>query len=147
LHLKRPGQSGEWSEAALGQFPDGLEELLGQGAALGLVVVLLAQEIAELVHLPVEGKEGWMLGEEFAAAFSLALGESIGFLSQDRETATVPLDLGSDGTKEFHKVMQDDAHDMEAIRHNPSPWKVSADEGTVGAAHVDADHSNSLSAL
>ena len=88
-----------------------------------------------------------MLGEEFAPTFSLSLGESIGFLSQSGETAAVPLELRGNGTKELHEVVHYDAHDMEAISHNPSPWKVSADEGTAGAAHVDADHSNSFSAL
>ena len=77
---------------------------------LGLVVVLLTQEIAEHVHLPVEEKEGWILGEEFAPTLSLSVGESIRFLSQRGETAAVPLEFRRNGTKELHEVVQDDAH-------------------------------------
>ena len=57
------------------------------------------------------------------------------------------LEIGCDGTKELQEVVLDEAHNMEAVGHDASLGEVSADECSVGAAHVDADDPNALSPL
>ena len=69
------GEGGERSEATLAELLDGVEELFGERAALGLLPVPVTQELTEGMHLLVDRDEGGVCGEEFLASLSLSLRE------------------------------------------------------------------------
>ena len=141
------GKSGERSNATLAQLLDGVEELFSQRAALGLVAVLVAQQLAEGLHLVVERCEGGMGHEELVAALALAIREALGMLAHRSEAPAVVLKVRNNGAHEGQEVVLDEADDMEAVRHNAGPREVALDQCPVGAAEVDADHPDPLPPL
>ena len=141
------GEGDELREAALAELLDGEEELFGQGTALPLLAVFVAEEIAEGVHLVVDGTEGGVTREEFIAPPVLLLGEFVGSFSESSETPPMVLDVWGDGTKESQEVVLNDANDVEAVRDDTRSREVSPDESAVGVTQVDADHANALSPL
>ena len=124
-----------------------MEELSCQRLAGFPGAGLLTDEIAEGSHLVVERPQCRVLSEEILEALALVVSEPVGPFAQGGELAAVVVEIRDDGAEEFHEVMVDDAHDVEAIGHDPCPWEESADEGAVGVAHVDADELDAISPL
>ena len=63
-------------------------------------------------------------------------------LSQGAKVAAMLFDGWSDLSKQFHEVVLNDAHDMEAIGDDASAREVALDECTIRRTQIDADHAH-----
>ena len=102
------GERGERSKATLAELLDRVEELFGEGAALGLHFVAFAQQVTEGMHLLVDRDEGRIALQQFVAALALSFVKATRAFSQGGETAAVVLELGRDRAQEGQEVMEND---------------------------------------
>ena len=99
------------------------------------------------MHLFIQGLKGGMFGKKPQQTLLIPVVEMILALAQGTQQPPVVLDLRGDLPGQFHKMMDNDAHHMKAVRHDFGPRKVGSHHPAVGAGEVDADHPNLVPAL
>jgi hypothetical protein len=145
--LKSFTQAHEGGKGALDEFIDQAQEAGDELATGSCGLVFEPKQVPEFDHFLIDGNQRGMVGQEFFQSSELGWVESRGMAPQHGEVAAVVADLGNDLPDQIHKVMEQDANDVEPVGHDAGVGEPVAHQGAVGAREVNADDPHLFPAL